>query len=320
MARVFIHVGPHKTGTTFLQDVILSNRESLRGQGICIPVSGSLNQALPHHNLVWDIASSKANYKPEFGGIEALCEEIKDEKHVVISSENFASFPHCFFKIVNKLVSHGHEVFSIYALRDQLSIINSAYTQRIKTFNLNSKFDEYFETALLEKRYDQLEFYKDLWATKCSNKFIVYSRKNLLKDFLDAAEMSNVRLLPTSKSGQVNVSPNDYEIEILRVCSPILKNFGKDFVTTLIMLRQTFEKHGIDNASSFWGPSTEQTRAAREIFNAPNRKLCVRLNIDEASLQFRKKERSLIEIDKLSPAKKAEMSKILKDFLKVALK
>jgi hypothetical protein len=44
-ARVFLHVGPFKTGTTFLQQVLTANQAVLAEQGVCLPGGTSRFQA-----------------------------------------------------------------------------------------------------------------------------------------------------------------------------------------------------------------------------------------------------------------------------------
>ena len=50
--RVFLHVGPFKTGSTFLQQVLDRNRETLAGSGMSLPGGDTKAQATAAMDLV----------------------------------------------------------------------------------------------------------------------------------------------------------------------------------------------------------------------------------------------------------------------------
>ncbi|MDQ3275989.1 MAG: hypothetical protein M3Q39_13435, partial [Actinomycetota bacterium] len=43
--RVYVHVGPHKTGTTFLQEVLKNNKPALASNGVLFPGERYARQA-----------------------------------------------------------------------------------------------------------------------------------------------------------------------------------------------------------------------------------------------------------------------------------
>lgn len=51
--KLIVHVGPHKTGTTAVQDMLSHNRQALQSAGICYPVS--LTRRAGQHELPWSI-------------------------------------------------------------------------------------------------------------------------------------------------------------------------------------------------------------------------------------------------------------------------
>jgi hypothetical protein len=51
-ARVYIHVGPYKTGTTFLQQVLDANRAALAERGLCVPAGSILGQSKAAHDVL----------------------------------------------------------------------------------------------------------------------------------------------------------------------------------------------------------------------------------------------------------------------------
>ncbi|WP_244929500.1 hypothetical protein [Nocardioides sp. W7] len=76
VARVFLHIGLPKTGTTYLQKILWENRDRLRGDGVVLPGSG-------HREHLWaalDVQERKhlARRDPQAPGTwERLCTELE---------------------------------------------------------------------------------------------------------------------------------------------------------------------------------------------------------------------------------------------------
>lgn len=84
--RVFLHVGPHKTGSTYIQRNLVNNREALAELGLCYPRTGQ-EILYGHHNLVKYLRGAK---EVEFD-LRSFRSEIGSGSDVVISSENFSA-------------------------------------------------------------------------------------------------------------------------------------------------------------------------------------------------------------------------------------
>lgn len=58
---IYIHMGLHKTGTTTLQTLLSCNKEILRKQGFCYPISSlfTINQSIPIYSA---FCNSPENY------------------------------------------------------------------------------------------------------------------------------------------------------------------------------------------------------------------------------------------------------------------
>lgn len=81
--RVILHVGPHKTGTTALQDALTAHTGTLARHGIAFPKTGRTTHA--HHDLV------QAAGREIPGVLEDLAAEIAEEDTVLLSSEALAT-------------------------------------------------------------------------------------------------------------------------------------------------------------------------------------------------------------------------------------
>lgn len=91
MARVVIHIGTHKTGTTALQDAFHANRDLLARHGVIYPQIGPHSG---HHGLLTDwIRLPAAYHGPDGGmaGLRALADIWRDrDVTLVLSSEEFS--------------------------------------------------------------------------------------------------------------------------------------------------------------------------------------------------------------------------------------
>jgi hypothetical protein len=138
MARVFIHVGAHKTGTSYLQSLFHLNRARLAGAGIHYPDVGP-NDA--HHALaaVWlDLPDVPASF---FGpdGPEGLWDNLvaryaHGPGTLFLSAENFTrGFPKAVdFADLARRLSPFEEVRVIYTLRQQAELVQSLWLQTAK--------------------------------------------------------------------------------------------------------------------------------------------------------------------------------------------
>jgi len=88
VTHVILHIGPHKTGTTYLQDVLAALRDRLAERGICFPAIWSeATGGTSHRDLAWAIRSG------DLGRIPEQIQEIlaSGYRTVVVSSEDLSS-------------------------------------------------------------------------------------------------------------------------------------------------------------------------------------------------------------------------------------
>lgn len=137
MARVVLHIGAHKTGSTAVQEALAANRALLARHGFLYP--RLTRRTAAHHGLaaLWNPALKR--YEPR-GGAEAawraLARKHRDGEGVlVLSSEELsrALGPTAVdYHAVRELLSGFERVDVICLLRDQVSFLQSAYLQIAK--------------------------------------------------------------------------------------------------------------------------------------------------------------------------------------------
>ncbi|EAQ03092.1 hypothetical protein OB2597_13148 [Pseudooceanicola batsensis HTCC2597] len=133
MARLVLHIGTHKTGTTSAQDTFHANRATLAEHGVVYP---DLGRHTGHHGLLTDwIALPQAYRLP--GGARAALEKLAadwrgTDRTLLLSSEEFSRAGgrggRVDFNELRRIFS-GYELTLICVLRDQKSFLQSVYLE-----------------------------------------------------------------------------------------------------------------------------------------------------------------------------------------------
>ncbi len=135
MAKLFLHVGFHKTGTTSLQDLMSRNRKELLNQGLIYPKTRKFRA---QHEFAWSAGLRGWGWK-QFGGSQAgpgpakrMYKLIRASKQDVVVSSEFLSelTPE---KIQRLFASIGDkDLRVIFTVRPIAKILPSAYQQEVK--------------------------------------------------------------------------------------------------------------------------------------------------------------------------------------------
>jgi hypothetical protein len=137
-ARVFLHIGEPKTGTTFIQQVLWSNRAELAAQGVVLPGHHPQDHFRASQDLrgIEKLASDPAG--PWTGEWEILASQAKQPgKTAVISHELFsAADPEQAAAAVRSL--QPAEVHIVLTVRDMASLLPAEWQETVKHRNARS--------------------------------------------------------------------------------------------------------------------------------------------------------------------------------------
>lgn len=137
MARLVIHIGTHKTGTTFLQHKLAHARPWLEERGVVYPDFGRP----AHHLLVahWVGLKHELAWCPDPPAVwkAIAAEHAGSDRTVLLSSEEFsrATANRPDFKAIRGWFEGYESVRLICYVRDQLSYLQSIYTEVSKVIN-----------------------------------------------------------------------------------------------------------------------------------------------------------------------------------------
>ena len=243
--RLVIHIGSHKTATTFLQNTFAINLPVLDELGILYPKAGRIYGA--HHQLAWSLR------KPETASNDLLSldhwpdlvEEIDRSDHdlVIISTEDFE-----WIGDISRLteLSLRYDVIVVFYLRSSDSYLESYYNQLVKDFS--SRESRTIEQYITESSLFFLDTATilDRWSKVFGPKAIrlrLFSKLHLPNgieyDFLEAIGFKKkVVFKPAELSILHKVSLPPDALDYLRLCNPYFaKQDGHhDFVVNLVKL------------------------------------------------------------------------------------
>ena len=130
--RVYLHIGAPKTGTTYLQEVLARNRETMASHGVLYPKGPA------HHAAVWDLRGG-IEQADDGSGIAgrwtALVDEVKawDGDAVVVSSEMFVLLDEeRTAQAVTAFEDPGLELHVVITARDLVRQVPAVWQEQVK--------------------------------------------------------------------------------------------------------------------------------------------------------------------------------------------
>jgi hypothetical protein len=145
----YIHIGPHKTGTSSIQWFLKQNRAELLKHGYFVPGSGTGRGA--HHPLARKLCGQPLPERRELAVVKFVRQlDKKSSEAVIISSETLASLfresdnANRFFTRIGEL---NLEPKLILFPRNQPQWINSRYAESIRGCSISDSFETFVQGA-----------------------------------------------------------------------------------------------------------------------------------------------------------------------------
>ena len=143
----YIHIGPHKTGTSAIQWFLKEHRLALLKQGYFIPESGTVHGG--HHPLVRKLCGQELRDHQQSAAVQfarALaqtpCEAVvvsSEALHTLLRNGHYATV---FFNRIEEL---NLEPKLVLFPRNQSQSINSRYTEVVKNFQCSESFEAFVQ-------------------------------------------------------------------------------------------------------------------------------------------------------------------------------
>lgn len=224
---IYVHIGPHKTGTTTIQRNLFANEEMLYGAGILCPQTG---RAFPlsagNHNLVWEL---RRNFDNRFDSQKGTWYDLLNEleatecSRIILSSEDFSLLDQFQIKSLQQ-ITEDYNVKIIMYLRRQDEALQSTWVQLVKFSKAVLKIGSFFNW--IEKNNctaGNVEYLKIIkkWESVFSKENIIlqvlnpsHHKGTLFSDFL---LLCNISIKSLTEVPNANVSPGVKTIEAIRL-------------------------------------------------------------------------------------------------------
>jgi hypothetical protein len=235
MPRYLIHVGPHKTGTTYLQLRFDAARERLRHHGVAYPIAWSSADTEPsHRKLVVALREGRTDQlRSEFDRIER-----DDPEYVLISAEGLNHLQEPALALL-KTLTRGQPVTVIFYCRRWSDLLPSLWQEKIK-HGYDETFPEFFSLNLNDPSASpimnfalRLEIYSKLFG-RDNLRLVSYS--DLCDDGIDLAGHFFDALIPQHRPliddlpdlpiARPNQSLPPREVELIRALNAVSIRHG----------------------------------------------------------------------------------------------
>lgn len=248
--RLFLHIGSHKTATTFIQNSLFKNPRILNDLGILYPKSGQVYQA--HFRLCWALKDPERKHidLEKLEEWASLINEIDaaTQNEIIISSEEFGLG---LDPTRLGILRQRYDVFIIFYLRSPDSYMESFYNQFVKDFRSREK--RRIEEYIAEEELFFLDTFRILnrWAEtfgKDSIRLRLFGKEfmpdGIMKDFLSALGCNRFPEFAAPDASvlhKVSLPPD--ALEYLRLSNPWLtrEEGHHDFVVQLVQMAKKHE-------------------------------------------------------------------------------
>jgi hypothetical protein len=271
----YIHVGPHKTGTTSIQWFLQENSAELLKEGYFVPESETKRGA--HHALAEDLAGLDVGRHREplvARSITAIAET--PARAIIISSEALEGLfltrqnTETFFNRIQELNLRPK---LILFPRNQPQWINSSYSSSVKSFRRSDSFQSgalrfaHSPTARFTRWIELAETYGAELVARPFNKETL--RRGVIPEFLGAIGITSSELRDRAVRRNEAVGP--FTVSVAR---EVLRSIGKKMTwlqakKCKVELAQ-YLRHNNRTDSGYCGLSTELARNVEEKLRSDN--------------------------------------------------
>ncbi|MEM0905976.1 MAG: hypothetical protein AAGJ94_01340 [Pseudomonadota bacterium] len=223
MKDVYIHIGPHKTGSTTIQHFLMGNTDLLRKRDdLHVCTTGRVWKG-QNINLAWQFVNKDRREK-DGGSWEDLTAEINasDSSKFIVTSETFSRLRPKHVSTIATFLS-GYNVYVIFYARRPEDRLHSRYTQLIKNMNEVDTPENYVTRMLSDDLISEIHNILAVWADVFGDdaiKLRVQEKSqlvggDLVSDFCDAVGvgLDGSEFYPER---ELNVSPGPKSLEMLR--------------------------------------------------------------------------------------------------------
>jgi hypothetical protein len=130
MSRFILHIGPHKTGTTAIQQALVRLRPALAALGVCYPTTWQ-DWLWGHHALPRLLAGARGDAGGHLALQAQVAELAAQAPCILLSTEDLSPVPPASIAVLAAALA-GHEVEVVFALRRGPEMLASTWQESVK--------------------------------------------------------------------------------------------------------------------------------------------------------------------------------------------
>jgi hypothetical protein len=161
---LFLHAGPPKTGSTTIQQFFRDNADLFARQGLLRPRTGTAHRSHYHFDLV-EAFSPERTADPLRAALKAEIEENGRPDRVFISAEHFAAklgTAAYLASLTTFCRELGYRLQVIAYVRPPAALLNSLYTQSVKSWRQVPFIDQFVAREIGGGRHDYMRLFAAL--------------------------------------------------------------------------------------------------------------------------------------------------------------
>ena len=218
MAKLFLHAGGFKTGTTAIQEYLNENRTLLAERGLLVPEAGADNGGR-HLPLIRALTKEEVSRKIA-ASPEAIVAELAEtpERDAVISCEVLESVLPATLPFFRSL---GRGLTVVLYVRNQPQRLNSAYAQEARMLRAEHSFFDSVTRALMDIRLRHSSWLSRTDVQASEIVFRPYAgavRSDVIGDFLTTLGVDRAGL-PSTETTRSNTALSAIGVAALRMLS-----------------------------------------------------------------------------------------------------
>ena len=204
--KLSLHIGSNKTASSYIQSILFNNQETLKNLGLYYPRTG-LSNRMQHLDFVLSMLKDTSvilasKYPPpDFSKLMLdLKEEVKDQKHVIISSEGFFNWQKLNKSMLNDFFAIFETVEIHVYLREHSDYITSWYNSRVRRGVEKHNFHQFVEKNTISYLdiLTAIKTFKKVKALHVKPYFREYEAGSIFHDFMQTvapnADISSISL------------------------------------------------------------------------------------------------------------------------------
>jgi len=271
--RLVLHVGPHKTASSYIQENLSQNRRVLSEHGWTYP-SETTNGQAGHHDLAHNAADYLSPSSERHRTLTELASNVRQNSHnLVLSAEGFCRWNR---KTLNTLATIlGFEEYEIvYVVRDPLDVFPSFWAEEVKqghSLAFSDRFAREFADPLGSRLLNPMNDLAPLLAEPRARLHVIpYDVLKTREIDIFEHVMQDILQVPSIKARYTKPVNKKYSIELtefLRYLT-LLYGEGKPYIGSTFRLQFT-EKFDARKLAYFARVVRENASNARRVIKVP---------------------------------------------------